>query len=228
MVPEPKKPLPTPTSAPQTAEYVVQPGDTLSAIAQKFGTTVDDLIRLNHLSSEAIQVGMVLKVPQVAHPTPAPTYQTYVVQPGDTLFSLAERFGTTVGELKSLNNLTSDTLRVGQTLRVPQPAQTYATYVVKQGDTLSSIATAFNVTPEEIARVNNLSNEDLLRVGQTLRIPMRTVAPTSRPVRYHVVRAGETLTSIAQRYGVTVAQIQAANGLADLNKIYVGQRLRIP
>ncbi len=228
LVPEPKQPAPTPTPLPQTVEYVVQPGDTLSGIAQKFGTTVDDLIRLNHLSSEAIQVGMVLKVPQVAHPTPAPAYQTYVVQPGDTLIALAERFDTTVDELKSLNNLTSDTLRIGQELRVPQPAQTYATYVVKQGDTLSSIAAAFDVTPEEIARANNLSNQNLLRVGQTLRIPTHTVVPTPRPVRYHVVREGETLTSIAQMYGVTVAQIQAANGLANPNEIYVGQRLQIP
>ncbi len=228
MVPEPQKPVPTATPLPQTVEYVVQPGDTLSAIAQKFGTTVDDLIRLNHLSSESIQVGMVLKVPQAAQPTPAPRYQTYVVQPGDTLIALAERFGTTVDALKSLNGLTSDTLMIGQTLRVPQPPPTYVTYVVKQGDTLFSIAAAFNVTADEIARANNLSNTNMLRVGQTLRIPTRATTPTPRPVRYHVVRAGETLTSIARQYGVTVAQIQAANGLSDPNEIYVGQRLRIP
>ncbi len=228
MVPEPKKPVPTPTPLPQMAEYVVHSGDTLSSIAVKFGTSVDELIRLNHLSSETIQVGMVLKVPQSAQPTQAPGYQSYVVRPGDTLFGLAERFDTTIGELRAFNNLTSDTLRIGQVLRVPRPAPPYVTYVVKQGDTLSLIAHAYNVSPDAIAKANNLQNEDLLVVGQTLRIPTRPITPTPRPVRYHVVRAGETLSSIARQYGATVAQIQAANGINNPDEIYIGQRLLIP
>ncbi len=228
LVPEPKEPIPTPTPLPKTMKYVVQPGDSLSSIAVRFGTTVDELIQLNHLSTETIQVGMVLKVPQGSNSpsVPAASYQTYVVRQGDTLIGLAEQFNTTVGELRSLNELTSDILVAGQALRVPASPSTCITYVVKQGDTLSSISQAYDVFPEEIARANNLSNEDLLVVGQTLRMP--SITPTPHSARYHVVRAGETLISIAQKYGITVAQIQAANGINDSDAIYAGQRLLIP
>jgi len=95
-------------------------------------------------------------------------YITYTVKSGDTLYSIAKRFNTTVNQIKSLNNLTSDLLRIGQILKIPNQ-NNYTTYTVKNGDTLYSIAKRFNTTVEQIKSLNNLTS-NLLKVGQILKI----------------------------------------------------------
>ncbi|KHG66518.1 peptigoglycan-binding protein LysM [Thermus sp. 2.9] len=96
----------------QEATHVVAPGDTLFSLARRYGTTVEELMRLNGLESFLIRPGQVLKV----KPLEA---STHVVAPGDTLFSLARRYGTTVDALMRLNGLASPELKVGQVLRLP-------------------------------------------------------------------------------------------------------------
>lgn len=97
-------------------EYTVRSGDTLWILAQRFGTTVDEIRRLNGLSSNILSIGQVLRIPTAAdYP-----YFEYMVRSGDTLWLLAQRFGTTVAAIKSLNGLTSDALRIGQMLLIPQ------------------------------------------------------------------------------------------------------------
>ncbi|GLV47918.1 peptidoglycan-binding protein LysM [Thermus sp. LT1-2-5] len=100
----------------QEATHLVVPGDTLFSLARRYGTTVEELMRLNGLESFLIRPGQVLKV----RPKEAPVH---VVAPGDTLFSLARRYGTTVEELMRLNGLVSPELKVGQALRLPANAQ---------------------------------------------------------------------------------------------------------
>ncbi|MFL0269109.1 LysM peptidoglycan-binding domain-containing protein [Candidatus Clostridium radicumherbarum] len=99
-------------------------------------------------------------------PEPGPGVIVYIVRPGDTLWSLAQRFNTTVDAIKALNNLTSDVLRIGQVLRIPS---TVITYIVQPGDTLWSLAQRFNTTVEAIMTLNNLTS-DRLMIGQTLLI----------------------------------------------------------
>jgi LysM repeat protein len=112
-VPAPPPPSgPPPSPRPGTTTYVVRPGDTLYPIARQFGTTLEELRRLNGLSGDVIYAGQTLLVPA------AGTTQTYTVKPADTLFLIAEQFGTTVAALRRLNNLTSDTVYSGQVLRV--------------------------------------------------------------------------------------------------------------
>ncbi|NBJ94980.1 LysM peptidoglycan-binding domain-containing protein [Parablautia muri] len=98
-------------------EYVVRSGDTLWLLAQRYHTTVDAIKNLNGLSSSNLNIGQILKIPS-AGTAPAPYFE-YTVRSGDTLWQLAQRFGTTVSKIKSLNNLSSDILNIGQVLLIP-------------------------------------------------------------------------------------------------------------
>lgn len=104
-----------PGAEPGTMEYVVQPGDSLWLIAQRFGTTVNALKNLNNLTGDMIRVGQILMVPSDENMSGF----EYTVRAGDSLWRLAQRFGTTVEAIKKLNGLTNDTLLVGQIVRIP-------------------------------------------------------------------------------------------------------------
>lgn len=97
-------------------EYVVRSGDTLWLLAQRYSTTVDAIKRLNGLTSDMLYIGQVLRIPSTTAPVP---YFEYTVRSGDTLWLLAQRFGTTVNAIKNLNGLGSDMLNIGQILRIP-------------------------------------------------------------------------------------------------------------
>ncbi|SHE88255.1 LysM peptidoglycan-binding domain-containing protein [Alkalibacter saccharofermentans] len=167
---------------------------------------------------------------------------TYVVKAGDTLYGIARRYGVTVTQIANANNITNiNLIRVGQVLIIPgtgtapQPTPqpgTQVRYTVKAGDTLSAIARRYGVTVTQLANANNITNVNLIRVGQVLIIPGTGTAPQPTPqpgtqVRY-TVKAGDTLSAIAGRYGVTVTRIAAANNIKNVNLIYVNQVLVIP
>ncbi|MCI8635788.1 MAG: LysM peptidoglycan-binding domain-containing protein [Eubacterium sp.] len=103
-------------------------------------------------------------------PEPEPGTIEYTVVSGDTLWSIANRFGTTVGEIKALNGLTSDLLLIGQVLKIPSKQGTNISYTVVSGDTLWSIARRYGTTVDAIKRLNGLTGDEI-RVGQTLLIP---------------------------------------------------------
>ena len=111
---------------------------------------------------------------------------------------------------------------------VTPPTTGEVVYVVKYGDTLSGIAWRYGVTWQAIAERNNLANPRLIYVGQRLIIPVGSGQPSPDGTVVHVVQAGETLWSIAAKYGVTWQAIAQRNGLANPRLIYVGQRLIIP
>ena len=106
-----------PTTNPGVIQYVVRSGDTLWLLAQRYGTTVDAIKRLNGLTSDNLSIGQVLKIPAGA--SSGGSYFEYTVRSGDTLWLLAQRFGTTVDAIKSLNGLSSNILNIGQVLRIP-------------------------------------------------------------------------------------------------------------
>ena len=177
----------------QTFKYTVVAGDTLLEIATRFGTTTEAISQLNSLPDpNALILGQVLVIPGagaavrsapsgVATTTGSST--TYAVQQGDTLGSIARRFGTTVQALVALNNLANaDNIIVGQVLKLPsgasvqagatQPAQSQGkTYVIQRGDTLLSIARQYGLTVQQLAAANNISDPDRIFPGQTLVIP---------------------------------------------------------
>ncbi|MDO5556917.1 MAG: LysM peptidoglycan-binding domain-containing protein [Clostridia bacterium] len=133
-------PYTLPSGVEQTT-YTVQRGDTLYSIARKYNLTVDELKTLNNLTSNTLSIGQVLQVaPPVEVIIPEETVTTYTVQRGDTLYSIARKYNLTVDELKTLNNLTSNTLSIGQVLQVAPPVEviipeeTVTTYTVQRGD----------------------------------------------------------------------------------------------
>ena len=152
-----------------TNTYVVKSGDNLYSIARKYNTTVDELKRLNNLSSNVLSIGQVLKIPSSSESSNTGTTNTYVVKSGDSLYSIARKYNTTVDEIKRLNNLTSNVLSIGQVLKIPSGSSTN-TYVVKSGDNLYSIARKYQITVDELKKLNNLSS-NLLSIGQVLKVP---------------------------------------------------------
>ncbi len=157
--------IPTKESETTTDEYIVQKGDTLYGIANKFNTTVDNLKSINNLTTDSLSIGQVLKLPSTTAST-----NTYTVKSGDTLYAIANKYNTTVDALKSLNNLTSNTLSIGQTLKIPSNSSDNVVYTVKSGDTLYGIAEEFGTTVSAITKLNNLSTTTL-SIGQKLLLP---------------------------------------------------------
>ena len=144
----------------ETDIYQVQAGDTLYSIARKYNISVNELKNLNNLVDNTLSIGQILEVPSGLS-----SYNSYIVDKGDTLYSIAKKFDTSVNKLKELNNLSSNMLSIGQKLLIPIGEET--TYVVKSGDTLYSIAREFNTTVDKLKELNNLSN-NTLSIGQIL------------------------------------------------------------
>ncbi len=209
----------------QSRVYVVRAGDTLFGIANRYGTTVDELKRLNNLTSNVLSVGQVLRLPAVGANGDDDSYLRYVVKSGDTLFGIASRYNTTVDELKRLNNLTSNVLTIGQVLKIPTENQGGSSpnflYTVKAGDTLFGIASRYNTTVDELKRLNNLTS-NVLSIGQVLRIPSNS---SNNYITYTVQR-GDTLFGIASRYNTTVNELKRLNNLTS-NVLSIGQVLKI-
>jgi LysM repeat protein len=177
--------------------------------------------------------------PPAAAITPQPVSEptAYTVQRGDTLFSLARRYGLTVVELQRANGLADDEIRAGQVLTIPPPSSDAAPepdapsgpgltlHLVQPGETLYSIARRYGSTLLAIQAANSLADTDIW-AGQRLVIPPSSGGGETG-ARMHRVSPGETLYSLAARYGVTVQALQAANGLRD-EDIVAGTLLVIP
>ncbi len=204
-----------------TNTYTVKSGDTLYSIANKFGTSVNDLKSLNNLNSNSLTIGQVLLLPGTEEET---TTNTYTVKSGDTLYSIANKYDTTVNNLKDLNNLSSNTLSIGQTLIVRDSlaqliTEDYDYYTVKSGDTLYFIAQKYNTTVEEIKRLNNMYSNNI-EIGELIKIP------NNQDIIY-LVKKGDTLWSIAKDNNTTVEKIKEINNLTN-NSLSIGQQLLLP
>ena len=178
--PVPTAPGPQPTAVPPPPgvgfPYVVQWGDTLYGIARRFGVTMDAIVAANGLANpNQIRAGQVLIIPTGPTPPP-PSGTSYVVQPGDTLYGIARKFGVTLDAIVALNRIVNPWyIRAGQVLLIPTgappPPPSTRMHIVVAGDTVYGIAARYGVTPWSIISLNNLANPNLIFVGQTLRIP---------------------------------------------------------
>jgi LysM repeat protein len=187
----------------------------------------------------AMMLAGVAVVPAMAAPEAAPSAAPahagsyYTVQRGDTLTSIARRYGTSVHAIASANGIANPShIYVGQRLwisggHVSPPVHT-RTYIVQRTDNLSSIARRFNTTVQAIMHANGLTNPNHIFVGQRLYVPTGAWSPPSVYGFYYTVRSGDNLTRIAQRYGVSVHTLARVNNIHNISRIYVGQRLYIP
>lgn len=173
----PPAPTPTPPAPIGNSTYTVVAGDTLSGIGAKLGVDWHQIANLNGLSSPyTIYPGQVLHINGGGAPAPAPQGGgIYTVQAGDTLSSIAAKFGTSWQTLQSLNGLADpNKIYPGQVLKVPGGAAptppSAQTYTVQSGDTLSGIASKFGTSWQHLAQLNGLSNPNLIYPGQVLKV----------------------------------------------------------
>lgn len=203
--------------------YTVQRGDTLYGISKQFGVSVDEIKKANNLSNNTISVGQTLNIPTFT--------TTYIVKKGDSLYQIAKNNNTTVDEIKRLNNLTSNILLIGQILRLPGSSvavpDNYVTYTVQKGDSLYSIARNHNTTVDELKRINNLVSDNL-SIGQQLFVPGTNNDGTITPPvdLVYIVQKGDSLYSIAQKFNISVEEIMRLNNLTS-TVLQVGQVLKV-
>lgn len=205
--------------------YIVQNGDTLYGISKQFGISIEDIKLANNLPNNNIIVGTSLVIPTTA------TTTLYVVKTGDSLYSIAKKYSTTVADLMRINNLKSNILHIGQQLKIPindlGSDQNYIVYTVKAGDNLYSVAKNFGTTVDILRKFNNLSS-DLLSIGQKINIPNGNDNADSSEDDYliYIVKAGDSLYSIAKKYGISVDDLKKVNNLSG-NTLNIGQPLKL-
>lgn len=222
-------------------------------------------------------IAVIVAAGVAAGPAHAQQGQTYIVQPGDSLFAIAARFNVSVSELATINKIYDvNSVFVGQVLVLPaslpagsgfgtggavtnpvtQPASrsvaqppvvaqpgvtvttvtTYSAYTVQPGDFLTGIAARFGTTAQAILATNPILDPNVVYVGQRLIIPRTRTTVTGLPAassstatgRLYVVQPGDNLFSIAARFRKNAWDLARANGILDLNAIYAGQALVIP
>ena len=235
-------PTPPATTAP---DETLTPGITVTATSTLTPTVT--VMPTETLTPTATLIPTDTLTPSVT-PTQGPGVW-HTVTWGDTLSGIAARYGVTVEAIMQANTLTNPNLiRLGQRLWIPlsdAPATPTPTvvptlgptfeYIVQRGDSLTIIATRFGTTWQVLAQINGLNSTSVLYPGQRLLVPgsiTPTPAPTATPsgpdVVWYVVQPGDTLSTIASRFGITWQELAAANALNASSVIYPGQRLRIP
>ncbi len=203
--------------------YEVTVADSLYSISRRFATTEETLISLNALTDSLhLEVGQILLVPRIDENI----YAVYVVVPGDSLFNIARRYNTTVAQLRALNGVAGGRdLAVGRSIIVPRVDETlFEAVVVETGDSLYSISRRYDVSLSVLKVLNRLADARDLKVGEAILAPKLEDAA----LEVHVIRAGDSLTAIAETYGTTVEFLQSLNGIANPSLIQLDDSILVP
>ena len=219
--------------------YTVKGGDSLYKIANVYGTTVDQIVKLNNLKNTNLSIGQKLLIPEnyPVGDVNLPEYINYTVKRGDTLYKIATSNNVSVDTIKQDNALTSNNLTIGQNLKIRVTdsnvieecygedytplTDSAITYTVKRGDSLYSIANKYNTSVNSIMSLNNLNNTNL-SIGQVLKIPSNSSSSST----VYTVKSGDNLYAIAREYNTSVDAIKKKNNLTS-NNLSIGQKLVI-
>jgi len=237
------KPLPPPE--PEYTVYIVQRGDYLAKISKKYNVTINSIKRLNNLKDDNIRIGQKLKLPgklevgeqkvpegafakdtktTAKKPYAAYTGATkeYVVKSGDTLGAIAYGNGINIRQLKELNGLTSDTLKVGQKLKIP------AEKVVTPKKVETKPVEKKVVEPEVKAPAEAPAEPVVAPVETPAEAPVAAPVEEAAPVQTYTVQEGDDLTDVSIRFGVSAAAVRELNNLGESDKLVAGQILKLP
>ena len=239
-----------------TQSYTVKRGEYLKLIADRYALSNQELADLTPglNAGSNLLVGQKINVPlndvkslatssAKASPVKAePQFkvESYKVQRGDTLYSIASQSKMSLSELADLNNLSTNSgLQVGQSIKIPAGSTVPDTYTVQSGDSLTAIASKYNLGMDYIADLNNMSRTAGLRVGQKLKLTGEVPAvetpktvekqttASNNSTDIHVVKSGETLNSIARKYHLQLNYLAELNNLSRTANVRVGQRLKV-
>ena len=215
--------------------YVVKRGDTLYSIARDNGINVEELKRVNNLTSNLLNIGQRLLIP-TREDILQEDYTIYTVKNGDTLYDIARSFDVSVEEILTLNRLNSTELYIGQQLLIPANGIQIVgvvDYTIKPGDTLWKIANNCNVTVDDIVKLNNLDST-IIYPGQKIKLSESCVARQNNNNNeynetedIYTVRRGDTLYSIARLFSTTPSNLIQDNNLTS-DLLVIGQQLRVP
>ncbi|WP_313035508.1 LysM peptidoglycan-binding domain-containing protein [Acinetobacter sp.] len=251
------------TAKVKTKSYVVKRGEYLKLIADRYALSNQELADLTTglTAGSSLMVGQKINVPlnevetrtetkpeeksisvKAETATGEASYKTesYRVQRGDTLTSIAAQSKISLTELAQLNKLSNTQgLQVGQTLKIPASSTVPDSYTVQSGDSLSAISAKYNLGMDYIANINGINRNTGLRVGQRLKLTGEEPVVVSNKVEAkiekvsfeksdsHVVKPGETLSNIAKKYHLQLDYLAALNGLTRNSSVRIGQRLKI-
>ena len=236
------KPLPPPE--PEYTVYIVQRGDYLAKISKKYNVTINSIKRLNNLKDDNIRIGQKLKLPgklevgeqkvpegafakdtktTAKKPYAAYTGATkeYVVKSGDTLGAIAYGNGINIRQLKELNGLTSDTLKVGQKLKIP------AEKVVTPKKVETKPVEKKAAEPE-VKAAEAPAEPVVAPVETPAEAPVAAPVEEAAPTQTYTVQEGDDLTDVSIRFGVSAAAVRELNNLGESDKLVAGQILKLP
>ncbi len=219
--------------------HKVKSGESLEKIAKNYGVSVQELIKANkNINPNKLKVGENLCIPQKA-PAKAQDYATYKVKKGDTLYSIAEKFGVDVQELKSFNNLKSEKIIEGQELKIPakgttkkqkKETQEYGTYVVQKGAKLEHIAEKLGVSQRELEELNPELKGKWLTKGTVVKVPKQEQKKEKREESYTVykIKKGGRLEHVAEHLGVSQKELERLNPELKGKWLSAGTEVKVP
>ena len=202
--------------------HKIKSGESLEKIAKSYGVSVQDILKANkNIDPKRLKVGGNLCIPKKTF-AKAQDYAIYKVKKGDTLQSIAEKFGVDVQELKSFNNLKSEKVKEGQELKIPaksiakkqrrEPIE-YEIYIVRKGAKLEHVAKKLGVSQRELEELNPELKGKWLTKGTVVKVPKQEQKEEEPKVPYkaYVVQKGAKLEHVAKKLGVSQRELEELN-----------------
>ncbi len=221
------------------AEVTIQPGETLSDIADRYRVSIHELKLINGINDEnKIPSGLKLKLPKRTNQNNSLRTTTHKISKGESISSISKKYGVSQSEILSINSISpSDYLQIGQNIQIPLEKTSGQTrkhklHKVLKGENLEWIARQYDTNPLEIAKLNNLTINSYIFPGQLLKISSLTPQKDlnkdkvdSNIAKKHIVIRGETLSSISKQYKIDTRTLIAINNIANPNHLNEGDEL---